>query len=145
MGDVEAEELDSPLARGAGVVGGAVPTAGATGVGESSIGGREEAKKGRGASGAGDQGLDIGRMVAMGVGVKGRARVLGSGGTKKEAVSQGAKAAKMVERGREEEHILGNKGLDNGRVGRGGTTTELLPLSKVMRASSGSRCIRCIT
>jgi hypothetical protein len=51
----------------------------------------------------------------------------------------------MVKRGREEEHILGDKGLDNGRVGRGGTTTELLPLSKVMRASSGSRCKRCIT
>jgi hypothetical protein len=59
-GDVEAKELDSPLARASGVVGGAIPTAGATGVGESSIGGREEAKEGRGASGTGDQSLDIG-------------------------------------------------------------------------------------
>jgi hypothetical protein len=51
----------------------------------------------------------------------------------------------MVKGGREEEHILGNQRLNIGRVGRGGTTTELLPLSKVMRASSRSRCKRCIT
>jgi hypothetical protein len=31
------------------------------------------------------------------------------------------------------------------RVGRGGTTAELLPLNEVMQGSSGSRCKRCIT
>jgi hypothetical protein len=66
-GDVEAKKLDSPLARCSGVVGGAITMAGAAGVGESSIGSREKAKKGRGASGMGDQNLDIGRMVAIGV------------------------------------------------------------------------------
>jgi hypothetical protein len=50
----------------------------------------------------------------------------------------------MVEGGGEEKHVLVNKGLSNGRVCRGGTTTELLPLSEVMWASSGSRCKRCV-
>jgi hypothetical protein len=40
--DVKAKELDSPLAWGAGVVGGSVPTAGAAAA-ECVIGGREEA------------------------------------------------------------------------------------------------------
>ena len=88
------------------MVGGSVPTAGAIGVGESSIGGREEAKEGRGASGTGDQGLDIGRMVAVGVGVEGRTGVVGSWGAKKEAVGQGTETAEMVKGGREEEHVL---------------------------------------
>jgi hypothetical protein len=46
---------------------------------------------------------------------------------------------------RKEKHILVNKRLDDGRVGRGQATPELLPLGKVMRASSGNRCKRCIT
>jgi hypothetical protein len=50
----------------------------------------------------------------------------------------------MVEGGRKENHILVNKGLDDRRVSRCGATTELLPLGKVMRVSSGNRC-RCIT
>jgi hypothetical protein len=51
----------------------------------------------------------------------------------------------VVESGGEEEHIVINHHLDDGGVGRGVTTTKLQPLGKVMRASSGSRCERCIT
>jgi hypothetical protein len=66
-------------------------------------------------------------------------------GAIKEAVVQGAHTAKMVEGGRKEKHVLVNKKLDDGRVSRCGATPELLPLGKVMRASSGNRCKRCIT
>jgi hypothetical protein len=63
---VEAKELDSPLAWGAGVVGGSIPTAGAAAA-EGVIGGREEADKSRGASSAGNQGFGVGRKVSMGI------------------------------------------------------------------------------
>jgi hypothetical protein len=58
---------------------------------------------------------------------------------------KGAGTAKVVEGGGEEEHILINHRLDDGGIGMGATTTKLQPLVKVMRASSGSRCERCIT
>jgi hypothetical protein len=45
------------------------------------------------------------------------------GGTEEETVVERAKAAKVVKGGREEEHVLVNQRLDNGEVGRGGTTT----------------------
>jgi hypothetical protein len=54
--NIKAKELDSPLAWGAGVVGGSVPTAGAAAA-EGVIGGREEADKSSRASSAGNQGL----------------------------------------------------------------------------------------
>jgi hypothetical protein len=60
-------------------------------------------------------------------------------------VCERAKTTKVVKGGREEEHLLVNHQLDDGGIGRGGTTMELLPLGEVMRASSGSRCKRCIT
>jgi hypothetical protein len=63
----------------------------------------------------------------------------------KEAVVKGAHTAKMVEGGRKEKHVLVNKRLNNGRVVRCGATPEFVPLGKVMRASSGNRCRRCIT
>jgi hypothetical protein len=68
-------------------------------------------------------------------------------GAVKQAVGKGADTAKMVEVGRKEKHILVNKRLDDGRVGRGPgrATPELLPFGKVMGASSGNRCKRCIT
>jgi hypothetical protein len=66
-------------------------------------------------------------------------------GAIKEAVVKAAHTAKMVEGGRKEKHILVNKGLDGGRLSRCESTLELLPLSKVVRASSGNRCKRCIT
>jgi hypothetical protein len=143
-GNVEAKKLDGPLVWGAGVISGAVPTAGATGVAEGSVRSGEEANKGGGAGGAGNQGLGVGGEVAVGVGVKGGAGV-SRGRSEKEAVCEGTETTKVVNSNREEEHILGDQGLNNGRVGRGGTTTELLPLSEVMRASSGSRCVGCIT
>jgi hypothetical protein len=61
----------------------------------------------------------------------GRAGVVCKGATK-ETVGKRAKSTKMVKGGREEEHLLVNHRLNNGRVGRGGTTTEHLLLSKVM-------------
>jgi hypothetical protein len=64
-------------------------------------------------------------------------------GAVKEAVGKGADTAKMVEGGRKEKHVLVNKRLADGRVGRGRANPELLPLGKVMRASSGNRCRRC--
>ena len=73
-GNVEAKELDGPLVWGAGVVGGAVPTAGATGVAEGSVCSGEEANKSGGAGGAGNQGLSVGGEVALGIGVKGGGR-----------------------------------------------------------------------
>jgi hypothetical protein len=60
-------------------------------------------------------------------------------------VCERAGTAKVVESGGEEEHILIDHPLDDGGVGRGATTTKLQPLSKVMRASSGSCCERYIT
>jgi hypothetical protein len=59
-------------------------------------------------------------------------------------VVKGAHTAKMIE-GWKEKHILVHKRLGDGRVGRSGATPELLSLGKVMRASSGNRCKRCIT
>jgi hypothetical protein len=53
----------------------------------------------------------------------------------------GADTAKMVEGGRKEKHSLVNKRLEDGRVGRGRATPELLPLGKVVRASSGNRML----
>jgi hypothetical protein len=73
-GQIKAEELDSPLSRGAGVVIGAIPLAGA-GATKGFFGGGEE---GGGASGAGDEGLGVGGMVALGVGVDGRTGIDGS-------------------------------------------------------------------
>jgi hypothetical protein len=67
-------------------------------------------------------------------------------GAVKEAVVKGAHTVKkIVEGGRKEKHIFVNKRLDDGRVGRGRATPELLPLGKVTRASSGNRCKRCIS
>ena len=80
----------------------------------------------------------------MGISVKRGARIIRVGAVK-EAVRKGANTAEMVEGGGKEKHILVNQRLDNGRVSRGRATTELLPLGKVMRASSGNRCKRCIT
>jgi hypothetical protein len=60
-------------------------------------------------------------------------------------VRERAQTTKVVKGGGEEEHLLVNHRLDDGGIGRGVTTTELQPLGKVMRASSGSRCKRCIT
>jgi hypothetical protein len=51
----------------------------------------------------------------------------------------------VVEGGGEEKHVLIDHQLDDGGIGRGVTTMELQPLGKVMQASSGSRCKRCIT
>jgi hypothetical protein len=58
--NIKAKELDSPLAWGAGVVGGSVTTAGAAAA-EGVIGGREEADKSSRASSAGNQGFGVGR------------------------------------------------------------------------------------
>jgi hypothetical protein len=51
----------------------------------------------------------------------------------------------MVKGGREKKHVLINERLNDARVCGRGTTPELLPLGKMMRASSGNRCKRCIT
>jgi hypothetical protein len=51
----------------------------------------------------------------------------------------------VVKGGKEAEHVLVNQRLDNRGVGRGGTTTKLLPLSEMIWASNGSHCKRCIT
>jgi hypothetical protein len=60
-------------------------------------------------------------------------------------VCERARTTKVVKGGGEEKHVLINHQLDDRGIGRGVTTTELQPLSKVVRASSGSRCKRCIT
>jgi hypothetical protein len=60
-------------------------------------------------------------------------------------VCERAGLSKVVKSGGEEEHILIDHRLDDGGVGRGATTTKLQPLGKVMRASSGSRCERCVS
>ena len=125
------------------MVGGSIPTARAAAA-EGVIGSWEEAEKSSRASGAGNQGFGIGRKVAVGIGVERGGRIIRVGAVK-EAVSKGADTAEMVEGGGKKKHILVNQRLDNGRVGRGGATTELLPLGKVMRAKSGNRCKRCIT
>jgi hypothetical protein len=49
-GQIKAEELGSPLSRGVGVVGGTIPLAGAA---KGFVGGRQETKESRGASGTG--------------------------------------------------------------------------------------------
>jgi hypothetical protein len=100
--DVKAEELDSPLAWGAGVVGGSVPTAGAAAA-ECVIGGREESDKSSRASSTGKQRFS-GNKCKRGAGI---VRV----GAVKEAVGNGADTAKMVEGGRKEKNIL----VDNKR------------------------------
>ena len=115
--NVKAKELDSPLAGGAGVVGGAIPTARAAAA-EGVIGSWEEAEKSSRASGAGNQGFGVGRKVAMGIGVERGARIIRVGAVK-EAVSKGADTAEMVEGGGKKKHILVNQRLDNGRVSRG--------------------------
>ena len=74
-GEVQAEELDSPLSGSASVIGVAVPTAGAGGA-KGVVSGREETGKSGGASGAGDEGLGVCGEVAAGIGVKGRAGVM---------------------------------------------------------------------
>jgi hypothetical protein len=84
---IKAEELDSPLAWGAGVVGGAVPTAGAA-VAECVIGSREESDKSGRASSAGNQGFGVGRKVAVGISVKRGARIVRVGAVK-ESVRKG--------------------------------------------------------
>jgi hypothetical protein len=106
-------------------------------VAEGVIGGREESYKSSGASSAGNQGFGVGRKVAVERSVKRWARTVRVGAVK-ETVGKGANTAKMVEGGQKEKHILVNKRLDDGRVRRGRATPELLPLSKVMRASSGN-------
>jgi hypothetical protein len=54
-------------------------------------------------SGAGtNQGFGVGRKVALGISIRG-----------------GDHTAKMVEGGQKEKHVLVNKRLDDGRVGRG--------------------------
>ena len=55
---VQAEELDSPLAGGACVIGVAVPTAGA-GAAKGFVSGRQETRESGGASGAVDEGLGV--------------------------------------------------------------------------------------
>jgi hypothetical protein len=67
-GQGQAEKLDGPLARGACVVGVAVPTAGA-GVAKGFVGGRQETREGGGASGAVDEGLGVCGEPTTGVGV----------------------------------------------------------------------------
>jgi hypothetical protein len=116
--DVKAEELDGPLAGGAGVVGGSVPTAGAAAA-ECVIGGGKESDKSSRASSAGYQGFGVGRKMAVGISVKRGAGIVRVGAVK-ETVGKGADTAKMVEGGRKEKHILVNERLDDGRVGRAG-------------------------
>jgi hypothetical protein len=65
-GQIKAKELGSPLSRGAGVVDVTIPLVGA-GAAKGFIGGREEAEEGGGASGAVDEGLGVGGVVALGV------------------------------------------------------------------------------
>jgi hypothetical protein len=107
-------------------------------------GGGKESDKSSRASSAGNQGFGVGRKVAVGISVKTGAGITIRVGAVNEAVVKGAHAAKMVEGGRKKKHILVNKRLDDGRVGRGRATLELLPLSEVMRAGSANRCKRCI-
>jgi hypothetical protein len=64
----QAEKLDSPLARGACVVGVAGPTAGA-GVAEGFVGSRQETGEVGGASGAVDEGLGVRGEPTTSVGV----------------------------------------------------------------------------
>jgi hypothetical protein len=64
----QAEKLDSPLARGACVVGVAIPTVGA-GAAKGFVGGRQETREGGGASGLVDEGLGECGESTTGVGV----------------------------------------------------------------------------
>jgi hypothetical protein len=67
-GQIKVEELGSPLPRGAGVVGCAIPLVGVgAGAAKGFVGGGEEAEEGGGASGTGDEGLGVGGVVALGV------------------------------------------------------------------------------
>jgi hypothetical protein len=93
--DFKAKELDSPLAWGAGVVGGSVPTAGEAAA-EYVIGGREESDKSSRARSAGNQGFGVGRKVAVGISVKRGAGIVRVGAVNQETVGKGADTAKMV-------------------------------------------------
>jgi hypothetical protein len=73
------------------------------------VGGRQETKESRGASGTGNKGLSVGGMVAAGVGVEGSWTGVLWWGTAEKAVGERSKTAKVVKGGRdEEEHILVN-------------------------------------
>jgi hypothetical protein len=71
----QAKKLDSPLARGACVVGVAVPTAGA-GAAKGFVDGRQETRESGGAGGAGDEGLGVRGEPTAGAGVEGRAGIV---------------------------------------------------------------------
>jgi hypothetical protein len=71
----QAKKLDSPLARGACVVGVAVPTAGAGAV-KGFVSGRQETRESGGASGMVDEGLGVHGEPTTGVGVEGRAGIV---------------------------------------------------------------------
>jgi hypothetical protein len=88
-GQIKAEELGSPLSRGAGVVGGAIPLAG-PGAAKGFVGGRQETNESRGGSGMGNEGVGVGEVVAAGVGVEVWTRVMWWG-TEEEVVRERAK------------------------------------------------------
>jgi hypothetical protein len=71
----QAKKLDSPLARGACVLGVAVPTAGAGAV-KGFVGGRQETRESGGAGGVGDESLGVRGELTAGVGVEGRAGIM---------------------------------------------------------------------
>jgi hypothetical protein len=71
----QAKKLDSPLARGACVVGVAVPMAGA-GAAKGFVSGRQESREIGGASGTVDEGLGVRGEPTTGVGVEGRAGIV---------------------------------------------------------------------
>jgi hypothetical protein len=63
------------LSGGAGVIGVPVPTPGASAT-KGIVDGRQETRESGGASGAGNEGLGVCRVVAVGVGVEGQAGVM---------------------------------------------------------------------
>jgi hypothetical protein len=71
----QAKKLDSPLARGACLVGVSIPTAGA-GAAKGFVSGRQETRESRVASGAVDEGLGVCGEWTTGVGVEGQAGVV---------------------------------------------------------------------
>jgi hypothetical protein len=75
MGQIQAEKLDSTLARGACVIGVAIPTVGA-GAAKGFVSGRQETRESGGSSGVVDEGLGDCGESTPGVGVKGRAGVV---------------------------------------------------------------------
>jgi hypothetical protein len=77
------------------------------GVDKGFIGGRQETKESRGASGMGNKGLGVCGAVAVGVGVEGQTGVVWCE-TEEEAVRERSKTTKVVKGGREEEHIMVN-------------------------------------